>query len=125
MGDSRGCLRGDVCKYLHQSSKKGIHIKSNKNYHDTKSETENRRDKHEIIIEEQNDDNVLVLMEAIAAKEEDIKRMDENNSKLISENEGLIEENIRFQRIFEKHEPGNKTVEISDKVTLMIKMKTW
>ena len=99
MGDSRGCLRGDVCKYLHQSSKKGIHIKSNKNYHDTKSETENRRDKHEIIIEKQNDDNVLVLKEAIAAKEEDIKRMDENNSKLISENEGLIEENNRFQRI--------------------------
>ena len=99
MGDSRGCLRGDVCKYLHQSSKKGIHIKSNKNYHDTKSETENRRDKHEIIIEKQNDDNVPVLKEAIAAKEEDIKRMDENNSKLISENEGLIEENNRFQRI--------------------------
>ena len=40
-----------------------------------------------------------MLKEAIAAKEEDIKRMDENNSKLISENEGLIEENNRFQRI--------------------------
>ena len=61
--NSRGCLRGEVCKYLHQSSKKGIHIKSNKNYHDAKSETENRMDKHEIIIEKQNDDNVLVLKE--------------------------------------------------------------
>ena len=27
MGDRRGCLMGEVCKYLHISSKKGIHIK--------------------------------------------------------------------------------------------------
>ena len=44
MGDTRGCLRGSECKYLHNSSKKGINIKKNKNYHETKSEGHNNID---------------------------------------------------------------------------------
>ena len=99
MGDSRGCLRGDVCKYLHQSNKKGINLKVNKNYDDTKSETPNKRSKQEVFIEKPDDNNVLILKEAIAAKEEEIKRMEETKSKLSSEKEGLVEENKRFQRI--------------------------
>ena len=99
MGDSRGCLRGDVCKYLHQSNKKGINLKVNKNYDDTKIETPNKRSKQEVFIEKPDDDNVLILKEAIAAKEEEIKRMEETKSKLSSEKEGLVEENKRFQRI--------------------------
>ena len=50
-----GCLRGDVCKFLHKSSKKGINIKSNKNYDDTKSETQNKRGKQELVIEKPDD----------------------------------------------------------------------
>jgi hypothetical protein len=46
-----------------------------------------------------NDDNLLVLKEDIASKEEVIKRLQENISKLISENKGLLEENNRFQSI--------------------------
>ena len=84
MGDSRGCLRGDMWKYKY---KKGIHIKSNKDYHDTKTETQNKRDKHEVFNEKTDNENVLPF--AIAAKEEDIKRMEDNNSKLISENEWI------------------------------------
>ena len=55
MSDSRGSPRGDVCNYLHQSSKKGINIKSNKNYDDTKSETQNKRGKQEVVIEKPDD----------------------------------------------------------------------
>ena len=91
MGDKRGCLRGDMCKYLHQATRKGIHIKSNK------SEKRDKRDKQEVFIEQLNDDNLLVLKKDIASKEEVIKRLEENNSKLISENKGLLEENNRFQ----------------------------
>ena len=79
-----------MCKYLHQSSK---------NYHDTKSEKQHKRDKQEVFIETPDDDNVLSLNEDIFAKEEVIKRSEEINSKLISENEGLVEENNIFQRI--------------------------
>ena len=75
-----------------------VNIKSNKNYDDTKSETQNKRGKQEVFIEKPDDENVLILKEVIAAKEEDIKRMEETKSKLSSENEGLIEENKRFQR---------------------------
>ena len=88
-----------MCNYLHQSSKKGINIKSNKNYDDTKSETQNKRGKQEVVIEKPDDEYILILKEAIAAKEEDIKRMKGKTYKLSSENEGLIEENNRFQRI--------------------------
>ena len=47
---------------------------------------QNKRDKQEIIIEKPDDDNFLVLKEAIADKEEDTKRMEEKSCKLISEN---------------------------------------
>ena len=88
MEDTRDCVRGNVCKYLHISSKKGLHIKSN--YHDTKIE---------IINEKPDDETVHVLKEAIAAKEEDIERLDDKISKLITKNEVVIEENNRLQRI--------------------------
>ena len=97
MGDRRGCLRGDACKYLHQSSKTGINIKSNKNYEE--SESENKRSNQEEVIEKPDDDTVLILKEAIAAKEEDINRIEGEKFILSSENESLIEENNRFQRI--------------------------
>jgi hypothetical protein len=98
MGDTRGCLRGDRCKYLHQLTRKGMFIKLNKNSR-TKSENQDIGDKQELFIEKVNDDNVIVLKEDIASKEEVIKRLEENNSKLISENKTLLEENNRFQRI--------------------------
>ena len=99
MGDTRGCLRGDECKYLHISSKKGIHVKRNPNNHDTTRETQNKTDNKEILIENTNDEMVHELTEASDAKDEEIKQMNENVSKLIAENKGLIEENNKVKII--------------------------
>ena len=96
MGDGRGCLRGDMCMYLHKSSKKGINIKSNQTHDDTKRETQN---KQEVLIVKPSDDNVLTLKETINTKEKIIRQMEETKSQLSSENVALIEENGRFQRI--------------------------
>ena len=99
MGDTRGCLRGDECKYLHISSKKGIHVKRNPNNLDTTRETQNKTDITEIIIENTNDEMVHVLKDASNAKDEEIKQMNEIVSKIIAENKGLIEENNKVKII--------------------------
>ena len=57
---------------------------------------QNKRDKQEIFIQKPDDDNFHVLKEVIADKEEDIKRMEDKSYELISENQGLIEDNNRF-----------------------------
>ena len=77
---------------------------------------QSKRDKQEIIIEKPDEDNFLVLKEAIADKEEDTKRMEEKSYKLISENQGLIEDKKRFKRILKNMNKGNKNVAISDTV---------
>ena len=99
MGYTRGCLRGDECKYLHISSKKGIHVKRNPNNLDTTRETQNKTDITEIIIENTNDEMVHVLKDASNAKDEEIKQMNEIVSKIIAENKGLIEENNKVKII--------------------------
>ena len=99
MGDTRGCLRKEECKYLHISSKKGIHVKRNTNYHETKHESQNKTDSTEIIIEKKDDEIVHVLKEASDTKDVEIKMMSENVSKLFAENEILIEENNKIKRI--------------------------
>jgi hypothetical protein len=58
-----------------------------------------KRSNQEEVIEKPDDDTVLILKEAIAAKEEDINRIEGEKFILSSENESLIEENNRFQRI--------------------------
>ena len=102
MGDTRGCLRGDECNYMHISSKKGIHVKRNPNNHDTTRETQNKTDNKEKLIENRNDEMVHELTEARDAKDEEIKQMNENVSKLIAENKGLIEENTKVKIILKK-----------------------
>jgi hypothetical protein len=46
-GDTRGCLRGDECKYLHILSKKGISIKTRQRCHKINNEKEIIKEKQE------------------------------------------------------------------------------
>ena len=98
MGDTRGCLRGSECKYLHNSRKKGINIKKDKNYHGTESEGQNNIDDRKKIVHKIDDNIVDSLTETVASKHKEIKEMEDKVLKLISENEGLIEENDRIKR---------------------------
>ena len=82
--------------YLHSSCKKGTLIKRNKNYHNTESETQSKRNNNETVIEKQDNTIVQLLHDASAAKDEETKK-DENVSKLILENEGLIKENNKIK----------------------------
>ena len=65
MGDTRGCLRGNECKYLHVSSKKGENVKQNKNCHNEGERIDDTSDK----TNEKKDD---VLIDSLK-KEEDLK----------------------------------------------------
>ena len=95
-GDNRGCLRGDICKYLHNSSKKGINVKTNKNNHETKSGGQiGIIDKDKESTEEKDD----TLNETIAVKDKVIKEQNEEIIRLRSENESIIEQNDRMKRI--------------------------
>ena len=66
-GDVRGCLRGNECKYLHDLTKKGINVKSNKNNHEIDNESEmQKRIINKKISTEKKEDSLNELM---AAKE--------------------------------------------------------
>ena len=39
-GDTRGCLRGKQCMYLHNLGKKGVNLKRNKSNHERERERE-------------------------------------------------------------------------------------
>ena len=78
---------------MHNSSKKGINVKTNKNNHETKSCGRNGIiDKDKESTEEKDD----TLNETIAAKDKVIK---EEIVRLRSENESIIEQNDIMKRI--------------------------
>ena len=98
MGDSRVCLRGIECKYLHNPSKKGRNIKTYKNNQETKREGLSIKDDKEVTIEKKVDKVINSLKESLAEKDDEIKHKDEEILKLKSENEGLFEENDKIKR---------------------------
>ena len=86
-GDTRGCLRGKQCMYLHNSGKKGVKVKMNKSNYEMESESEGRSVDKEIT-RQQRDDS---LNEVITEKDKVIKEKDEEIAKLRAENESLVE----------------------------------
>ena len=97
MGDTRGCRRGSSCKYLHIANKKGINIKTKKSYHKTENESKEPNN-GEMIVEKQNTKNVDHLNEIINVKDKEIREKEETLLKLMSENEGITEENNKLKR---------------------------
>ena len=93
LGDSKGCLRGEDCMYLHISCKKGSLIKRNQN--NGKSETQTTKDNNETVAEKQ--DDTPVQCESSYAMDEEINEEEQNVSKLISENQQLIKENNKMK----------------------------
>ena len=91
MGDARGCLRGDECKYLHISRKKGMNMKSNKSCHKIKNDKE-------IMNEKKDKESIDSIKEAVDAKDEELKQKDGQISELISEKEGLTEQYNKIKR---------------------------
>ena len=83
-GDTRGCLRENLCKYMHNSTKKGINIKTKKNNNESDSKVQNI---------------TVSPKEATEAKDKVIKEKDEEIARLRSENESLMENNSRMKRI--------------------------
>jgi hypothetical protein len=110
MGDTRGCLRGSECKYLHNSSKKGNNIKKDKNFHETKSEGQHNTDDGKKIIEKNDDKSLDSLEETVTSKQNEIKDMEDKVQKLISENENLIVENERIKRCARKMDQEIKSL---------------
>ena len=81
---------------MHNSSKKGINVKTNKNNHETKSCGQiGIIDKDKESTEEKDD----TLNETIAVKDKVIKEQNEEIIRLRSENESIIEQNDRMKRI--------------------------
>ena len=97
MGDTRGCLRGSSCMYLHIANKKGINIKIKKNYHKTKNESKEPNN-GEMTWEKPTTKNVDPLIEIINVKDKEIREKEEALVKLMSENEGITEENNKLKR---------------------------
>ena len=97
-GDTRGCLRGVQCKYLHTSAKKGVNIKIKKSYHETKSEEQKKTDNNETTTEKKGDKSTDSLKDEFVKKDNLIKDKEEMVSKLKSEIERLVEENNRIKQ---------------------------
>ena len=110
---------------MHISSKKGIHVKRNPNYHNTKREPQNKTHNKEIITEKKDDEMDHVLKEASHPKDKEIIKMDDKVSKLIAENEGLIEENNKIKRILKNIDQEIKLLRSRTNQSLLIKRKTW
>ena len=98
MGDTRGCLRGNECKYLHVPSKKGKNVKENKNYPKNENEEERFDDASDKTKEKK--DKVLIdsLKKDVDEKDKELKQKDDKISELLSEKEVLLEENNRIKR---------------------------
>ena len=96
-GDIRCCLRGNLCKYLHNSKKKGINIKKNRNNQEINSESErpNWIVEKEIPTKEKDDSH----NEVIAEKDNVIMDKDEEITKLRGENDIHVEDNAKVKRI--------------------------
>ena len=101
-GDSRGCLRGNICKFMHNSSKKGMNIKAIKSNQDIKSREKNKTDDEKMIIEIKDDKMIESLKEALAVKDKLIEEQTNDIAKLRSENESLMEQNIKISRCARK-----------------------
>jgi hypothetical protein len=121
-GDKRGCLKGNLCKYLHNSRGKSIEIKTKKNNHEHESECQNITidkeidtegidddlkeiiEARDIVIKEMDEEVVSdekydSLKEAIEAKEILIMKKDKEIEKLRLKNESLVENNNKVKRI--------------------------
>ena len=98
MGDTRGCLRGDECKYLHFSSKKGKNIRENKSYPKNKNYKEKVNDTPRRIKEKQAEEVNDSFKKELEAKDEEMKRKDNKISELMSEKEDLLEQFNKIKR---------------------------
>ena len=98
MGDTRGCLRGDECKYFHASSNKGKNIKQNKSCPKNKNDKESIDDTSDRIDEKMDEELVDSLTKEAEAKDEEMKQKDEKISELLSEKETLLEQYNRIKR---------------------------
>ena len=98
MGDTRGCLRGQECKYLHNPSKEGKNIRPNKNCHETKSEGQNKMKAKEVKTEKHDDKTIISLKDIVASKDKEIKEKDDKVQKLVLEKEDLINQNNKIKR---------------------------
>ena len=90
---TRGCLRGKLCSYFHNSGKKGINIitKNNK----SEREVQNITIDKEMSTEKKYD----TLKEAVEANKKVIKEKEEEIARLRLENESLMENNNKIKRI--------------------------
>ena len=98
MGDTRGCLRENECKYIHDSNKKGQKIKQNKSYTKNTNDEEIVNDTSDRIDEKKDKFRIDSLTKEVEAKEEELKKKEDKISVLLSEKETLIEENNRIKR---------------------------
>ena len=98
MGDTKGCLRGNQCKYLHVSSKKGKNIKQNKSCPKNKNYKERIDDTSDRIYEKKDEELVDSLTKEAEAKDEEMKQKDDKISQLLSEKEDLLEQYDRIKR---------------------------
>ena len=98
MGDTRGCLRENECKYLHDSNKKGKKIKQNKSYTKNTNDEEIINDTSDRIDEKKDELLIDSLTKEVEAKEEELKKKEAKISVLLSEKVTLIEENNQIKR---------------------------
>ena len=83
---------------MHNPSKEGKNIQPNKNYHETKSEGQNKMKAKELITEKHVDKTIISLKETVASKDKEIKEKDDKVQKLVLENEDLINQNNKIKR---------------------------
>ena len=110
LGDPRGCLRGQECKYLHKMENKGRHIKTSEgdcNIEDISNRVLNKEDKtidKDINISNNSDkDNIeemVIDMEEKNSPKDDIITSLRNNSKTLeTENRILTQQIEKLKRV--------------------------
>ena len=111
LSDPKGCLRGDICKYLHRTENKGTKVKDPERTSNNseasrfkttpakKTGNDNTRDKQNREKENNVGDIVVDMEEEISSKYDIILQLRTKSDTLESKNEVLKEELDRLKRV--------------------------